>query len=99
MRSIGSIYGNDYLLGVRLCRGRWYKVYIRNKVNEFWFVRFYDISDGIFNHQYDAYIVDGSRCSGYGSSNGIYHPLCSLDMITGIEGVGLDYIKSFGIGC
>lgn len=97
MRSIRSIYVNDYLLGVRLCRGRWYKVYIDNKVNKFWFVRFYDISDGMFNHQYDAYKVDGSRCSVYGSLNGMYHPLCSLVQITGIEGVDLDYIKSFGI--
>jgi hypothetical protein len=106
MRSL-KVYRDNYINGVKLKIGAWYKIILNEEVydTKFWVVRFHSIEvhsieGDRFNHMYDAYVIysDDTMCD-YSPSNGVYHPLCRVEEIEEIERVSLGWIKSLGINC
>jgi hypothetical protein len=101
MRSLKEAYLGSYkILGLNLRVGKWYKVFVNGNTS-FWLVRFYGVNDNeIFLHKGITYCVKSQfDVTEYPSTNGIYHGLCYVNLISGIESVGLDYIRSYGIEC
>jgi hypothetical protein len=97
MRSL-KVYRNNYINGVKLKIGAWYKIKIDN--NDFWVVRFYSIESNKLNHMYNAYVIySDNTMHDYPPLNGVYHPLCEVVDIMEIELVSLEWVKSLGINC
>lgn len=100
MRSLkrGLSYSNVCeLFGLKLRRRSWYKISLAGD-NDFWVIKFYGIDNDYLLHMGNAYVLryDGFPYS-YGCSNGIYHALCVLSEIEGIEKVSIDYVRGLDI--